>query len=632
MTRPRRLAGWLIGGWALYAAQACGAEPISQPATPPTKVVLILLDRLDLPDLLKADTPSLRKLMQRGAVGVISPKMSGEICSANALATLLAGTPTEANGNLLDRPVFRIKRSSFMDLSALGLDDAAPIIPVTISAAGFASLQLHTSSRWIEHMPSAVSEQRLRKRIAILEAYAASAQPSETTYLFAVLTSRAPKRYFPRLTPIILVGPGVEPGLLTTPSTRQRGLVTLSDIAPTILRMLELPVPTEMTGRAMTVVSSRDPIAEIRKLDHWTKHRDAVAEPAVVLIAAVPGIVTIGAVLVLLLAPAPTSQLPRRGEDRAVGQAARPTTLIRHALLASLALPLAALVVSPFVAVGPGMVYCGLIMVAAMQTGIAVAVARKPTPALAVLCFAMAGVITIDALQGGPWTTWSIMGNSFTTGGRYYGVENGHVAYLIAYTLMLLGLMPTLRWLGLAVAIVLPLLIGLRWFGANFGGTIATAAALWTFVIVSARGRFTARETVLVVVATLAQTALVVACDLLFKEAGQSHIGLAFSHPSTLVETALRKWRANLGYFAVTPFNYATVAIAVALTSLVFRRPPRVQRMFDRWPGLPAAVTAGAVGIWAALVTNDSGIVMLDQMLQVLVPALLLLVETRQPA
>ena len=45
--------------------------------------------------------------------------------------------------------------------------------------------------------------------------------------------------------------PGLEPGLLESATTRRAGVVQLSDVAPTVLDLFGLDVPTEMEGRPM---------------------------------------------------------------------------------------------------------------------------------------------------------------------------------------------------------------------------------------------------------------------------------------------------------------------------------------------------------------------------------------------
>ena len=58
------------------------------------------------------------------------------------------------------------------------------------------------------------------------------------------------------LTPIIALGPHFPPGLLASPTTRTPGLVSNTDIAPSLLRVLNLPLYASMTGRPMQSVAA----------------------------------------------------------------------------------------------------------------------------------------------------------------------------------------------------------------------------------------------------------------------------------------------------------------------------------------------------------------------------------------
>ena len=54
-----------------------------------------------------------------------------------------------------------------------------------------------------------------------------------------------------QLTPVMALGPDFPPGLLASPTTRTAGLVAGIDLAPTILRLVSVPVLRAMQGQAM---------------------------------------------------------------------------------------------------------------------------------------------------------------------------------------------------------------------------------------------------------------------------------------------------------------------------------------------------------------------------------------------
>ncbi len=80
---------------------------------------------------------------------------------------------------------------------------------------------------------------------------AAQAEQSAST----VTASAATGETWEQLTPILALGPHFSPGLLASPTTRTAGLVSNTDIAPSLLHALGIPLPATMTGRAMQTLT-----------------------------------------------------------------------------------------------------------------------------------------------------------------------------------------------------------------------------------------------------------------------------------------------------------------------------------------------------------------------------------------
>lgn len=66
----------------------------------------------------------------------------------------------------------------------------------------------------------------------------------------------------PRLRSIVVSGPGYRSGLLTSSSTRQPGIVTITDLTPSILRWLGEPVPAALAGAPVTA-GGRGPLGGV---------------------------------------------------------------------------------------------------------------------------------------------------------------------------------------------------------------------------------------------------------------------------------------------------------------------------------------------------------------------------------
>ena len=66
--------------------------------------------------------------------------------------------------------------------------------------------------------------------------------------------------------PIAIQGAGFG-GLLTSPSTRMPGLVTIADVAPTVLELEGRSVPDSVRGRTLSSEPSAEPVSALRELD-----------------------------------------------------------------------------------------------------------------------------------------------------------------------------------------------------------------------------------------------------------------------------------------------------------------------------------------------------------------------------
>jgi hypothetical protein len=109
------------------------------------------------------------------------------------------------------------------------------------------------------------------KAIAEADAFLAELQQLidwEKTVLIIVspATSYHGYRNGERLTPIIVVGQGIRPGLLSSPTTRWPGLVANIDIAPSILAHYQISPLRPTTGRPFQVIPKVNPLKELKIL------------------------------------------------------------------------------------------------------------------------------------------------------------------------------------------------------------------------------------------------------------------------------------------------------------------------------------------------------------------------------
>ena len=150
------------------------------------------------------------------------------------------------------------------------------------------------------HRPE-VRREALRSTDAIVARLLESVDPSRDSVLVvAPYHSEAAVH----LTVAGMRGPGIEPGLLRSGSTRRAGLVTLVDIAPTILDLAGVERPDSMEGRRFEPVSG-GPATGIERAEYLTgidqaaRYRDQMVAPVAVTFVVLQAVLWIAAIVAI---------------------------------------------------------------------------------------------------------------------------------------------------------------------------------------------------------------------------------------------------------------------------------------------------------------------------------------------
>jgi hypothetical protein len=214
-----------------------------------------------------------------------------------------------------------------------------------------------------------------------------------------VIAFAAPPPPKDRVLPIGIAGRGFD-GNLTSDSTRTDGYVLATDIAPTILRRLGIPIPDEMNGEPIRSEGSIDLDAvedRTARMTEIPERRWPVVAGSLAVWIAIAGAVALVA-----------SALRRR----AIAWAALAVAYMPLLLLAGAALEPSALAEGLLVAVG-----------AAALAALTLALAPG-WRALAIACAATTLAYAIDVAAGSELTTLSLLGPNPVYGARFYGIGN----------------------------------------------------------------------------------------------------------------------------------------------------------------------------------------------------------------
>ncbi|MBV9412729.1 MAG: glycosyltransferase, partial [Acidimicrobiia bacterium] len=216
------------------------------------------------------------------------------------------------------------------------------------------------------------------------------------------------------LTPVVASGAGVVKGYLQSESTDRLGLVTLTDVAPTILDSLHVAVPDGMIGHPLRFHPGSVDLGRLSGLDHDGTTRDAIY-PGIAL-----GFVLLHAAVYLVAA----LLLARR-------DAGRSEPFLRYGVLAIAALPVATFLVKALPLDG-GASLAVMFGIDALIVAIAGRARRHALSPLAWVMGFTAVVLMIDVATGARLQVNSVLGYSPQTAARFFGIGNSAFAVLAA--------------------------------------------------------------------------------------------------------------------------------------------------------------------------------------------------------
>jgi hypothetical protein len=428
------------------------------------------------------------------------------------------------------------------------------------------------------------------------------------------------------LTPTILAGKDVPPGYLHSPSTRRAGVVTLTDIAPTILASLGVTPPEGMIGHALRFRPGAVDVDRFRTLDRDAAYREGIYLPLTLTNIILQA-------LLYLLAIVAFGRL---------GGAGRAGPWLRAMVLGIAAYPLATFVfraVPDVAELGVGGIAV-LLAIDVVIVALALRARRHPLSPLSWILACTVAMLALDVATGARLQTSSLLGYSLHTAARFTGFGNTAFATL-ASTAVLLGAIhvayaPRRREALVACACLFAFVVvidGSPPLGSDVGGILTLVPVFGLTILVLSGRRVGPRALLVAGAVTVVALALATGIDLLRPAATRTHLGrlagdIGKEGVGAFTTTARRKIAANFRSYG-SPWSWAVVIIAVyMLYVLGWARGWR-----DLLPP-GSAVRAGVVGALAAgllgYAVNDSGVVVTAVVFVYLGPFLTMLALVRE--
>lgn len=425
-------------------------------------------------------------------------------------------------------------------------------------------------------------------------------------------------------------GPGFEPGAaLISASTRQDGIVTLPDVAPTVIEHLGADRPASMLGRAfLTTGAPDDRIAAAVNLNDESVFAHAL-QGSISTAFVISQVVLYAVAFLFLTRRRPFGSHESAGASR----------WLEAGALAVVAFPFVSYLQNPIPVHEVGTLGFLAILLAldALVVAIVMRALTRPLERLLAIVGATIFLLIADLALGTDLQLNAVWGNDPIVAGRFTGL--GNIAFTILGTSSLLtGALLVHRWpdnkkvLAVVIALfaVTVVVDGAPGLGSDVGGVLALVPALGITTLLLVGRKPNLRSLLLSGAAALLVLGLFLTMDLSRPSAERTHLGRLYETVteqgmSALTDAVDRKVTTNLRIFRSTIWTYLMPPALGVMGWLLLRPRGRWQRLAERYPRLRAGLIGGLLLGVLGFAVNDSGIVVPAMTMTYLVPLALLL-------
>ncbi|MFQ3550323.1 MAG: hypothetical protein SNJ70_11300, partial [Armatimonadota bacterium] len=224
---------------------------------------------------------------------------------------------------------------------------------------------------------------------------------------------------YERLTPIIISGDCFERGFITSSSTRKKGLVTISDFAPTVLTLMGIEYPKDMSGRPCIHIASEgnnlEYLAQLNDKASYQRERTSAMRGGSVVQSVLVFIISIFAFLSI------NKKINLKIEWLAIVPAVIPLVMLLIPALYDGGLAVSSILL---------IVLCLSVLL------ILKAFTENTFTAYTFISLVLSAGLMIDIFRGSPLISNSIAGYSIIEGARYYGIGNELMGSLLGAVLI----------------------------------------------------------------------------------------------------------------------------------------------------------------------------------------------------
>jgi hypothetical protein len=441
-----------------------------------------------------------------------------------------------------------------------------------------------------------------------------------------VLAPSAPRTQ-EQTTVFIAAGKSIPKGFASSATTRREGVVTLVDIAPTILRTLHVPLPRAVGETLLDwrkdSSSSHSRVDKLVRLNDQAIVRDKSIAPATLLL------VYLVVLSVLIAMAAYTRAKSWRSMARFV-------TLMSAMIptLGFLIKPITTDIKTPFRMVLV-LFFLSLICATALFKA-----GKKWGFVKVILAIASINLFVqfADIIFGGSLQFNTVFGYSPIVAGRFAGYGNQAFAIVAISAVIVVAMVKeiatTKSWNEkhlnayiIAFLVVVLIADGAPYFGSDVGGVLALTPTIFVIGLMLYNRRIGVKAFLISAIVTVGAITTFAFVDLARPASQRTHLGrfaesLVKGQAGVVIE---RKIAANLRILTASVYAVIVVAALLYLTFL-FLHPDRfLKRTHEAHPGFRYLAYPGIIVGVLGMVLNDSGVAIPGMMLAVALPAVTLL-------
>lgn len=442
------------------------------------------------------------------------------------------------------------------------------------------------------------------------------------------IVSPASPRTKEQLTVFISAGKGISPGYAISGITRRKGIVSLADIAPTILDFYNIETPNTMEATLLDWVKSSETVTQKKESFIDVNKKSTLRDSAFVKVAATFILVIFLSVILSLSAYKKFKKLK-----------------IYAVFLSwmSLVMPTIAFLMAPFMLAlsKPIIVYLFFVSSSILVSVGCYFAMKKYGTSMVVLwiCATTLTVQIVDIIFSGNLQLNSLFGYSAIIAGRFAGFGNLAFSIVAISSVVLVAMIKQLsrtrpylnkKWVNIAILAMLIFVLimdGLPYFGSDVGGVLSLTPMVFIVGLMMYEKRLSLKTIIYALLITLATLTAFSLFDLSRPLSERTHLGrfvkvVLNGEGRTIIE---RKILSNL-HILTNSLTATVVIIATIFLIFLFLKPEKfVKEMSLLNPGFRYIVYPGLVVGLLGMLLNDSGVAIPGMMLSIAAPTIALL-------